>query len=265
MIRVDGETYTWMGSPGPQSVTQKAFSYTATSSQFTMDVGGKVEMNITFTSPITPDDMKRQSLLFSYLEARVYSIDGAKHNVQLYTDISAGKSSIPRSKQLANMKIEWVAGDHGAVAQWDYGVTSDDVAYHKVARQTQLEFSESSDQADWGNWYYSTKNRDNLAYQSGSDHDVRGQFQSTGKLANTKDTNYRPINQQYPVFGFSSDFGTIQQETHSTLYTIGLTQEQAIQFDGASGVVPLPSLWTSYFSNEEEAVSPKSLFLSPFH
>ncbi|EHK97397.1 hypothetical protein M7I_6812 [Glarea lozoyensis 74030] len=206
-----------------------------------MDVGGKVEMNITFTSPITPDDMKRQSLLFSYLEARVYSIDGAKHKVQLYTDISA----------------EWVAGDHGAVAQWGYGVTSDNVTYHKVARQTQLEFSETSDQADWGNWYYSTKNRDNLAYQSGSDRDVRGQFQSTGKLANTKDTNYRPINQQYPVFGFSSDFGTIQQETHSTLYTIGLTQEQAVQFDGASGVVPLPSLWTSYFSSEEEALIEK--------
>ena len=93
MIRVDGQTYTWMGAPGPQSVTQKAFSYTATSSQFTMDVGGKVEMNITFTSPVTPDDMRRQSLLFSYLEARVYAIDGAKHSVQLYTDISAGESS----------------------------------------------------------------------------------------------------------------------------------------------------------------------------
>jgi hypothetical protein len=94
MIRVDGVTYTWMGAPGPQTVTQKAFSYTAQSSQFTMDVGGKVEMNITFTSPITPNDMKRQSLLFSYLEARVYSIDGASHSVQLYTDISAGKFSI---------------------------------------------------------------------------------------------------------------------------------------------------------------------------
>jgi hypothetical protein len=103
MIRVDGVTYTWMGSPGPQSVAQKAFTYTATSSQFTMDVGGKVEMNITFTSPITPDDMKRQSLLFSYLEARVYSIDGAKHSVQLYTDISAGKSPISHPSESADI------------------------------------------------------------------------------------------------------------------------------------------------------------------
>jgi hypothetical protein len=261
MIRVDGVTYTWMGAPGPQAVTQKAFTYTATSSQFTMDVGGKVEMNITFTSPITPNDMKRQSLLFSYLQAQVYSIDGAKHSVQLYTDISAGKFSylIPyrQTSQLIG-KPEWVAGDHNSVAEWNYGVTSDNVAYHRVARQTQLDFSETSDQADFGNWYYSTLNRANLAYQSGSDTAVRGQFQSTGKLANTKDTNYRPINQQYPVFGFSNDFGSIQGETHSIVYTIGLTQKQAIQYDGANGVVPLPSLWTSYFGSEEEAVSDES-------
>ncbi|RDL33306.1 Glutaminase GtaA [Venustampulla echinocandica] len=238
MIRVDGTTYTWMGAPGPKPVIQKAFQYTSTSSIFTMDVGGSVEMNITFTSPITPDDMKRQSLLFSYLNVEVTSLDGNPHHVQLYTDISA----------------EWVAGDHGSVAQWDYGVTSDKVAYHKIHRETQLAFDESFDQANWGNWYYSTANSDNLSFQSGSDKNVRGDFQTNGKLGNSKDTTYRPINQDWPVFGFSSDFGSIHKETHSTLYTIGLAQEKAIQFNGASGIVPLPSLWSSYFSSEDEAV-----------
>ena len=40
-----------------------------------------------------------------------------------------------------------------------------------------------------------------------------------------------------------------------TLFTLGLTQEQAIQFDGANGDVSVPSLWTSYFATELEAVS----------
>jgi hypothetical protein len=93
MIRVDGITYTFMGDPGPSSVTQTAFEYTSTRSIFTMDVGGKVEMNITFLSPITPDDMKRQSLVFSYMDVVVQSLDGAAHDVQLYADISAGKGS----------------------------------------------------------------------------------------------------------------------------------------------------------------------------
>ncbi|KAL2063340.1 hypothetical protein VTL71DRAFT_5145 [Oculimacula yallundae] len=238
MIKVDGTTYTWMGNPGPQSVTQTSFEYTSTRSVFTMNVGGKVEMNITFLSPITPEDLKRQSLIFSYLDVGVQSLDGAAHDVKLYTDISA----------------EWVAGDHSSVAQWEYGTTSDDIAYHRVYRQTQLEFSETADQADWGYWYWATKNSDKLTYQSGSDTDVRGAFQSNGKLANTKDTKYRSINQDYPVFGFSVDLGSVIGSV-STLYTIGLTQEQAIQFDGATGIVPLASLWTSYFSSETEALS----------
>lgn len=91
MIRVDGTTYTWMGDPGPSAVTQTAFEYTSTRSTFTMSVGG-VEMNITFLSPIDPDDMKRQSLVFSYLDVVVQSQDGAAHDVQLYADISAGRS-----------------------------------------------------------------------------------------------------------------------------------------------------------------------------
>ncbi|KAH7319365.1 glutaminase GtaA [Rhexocercosporidium sp. MPI-PUGE-AT-0058] len=238
MIKVDGITYTWMGDPGPQSVTQTAFEYTSTKSVFTMDVGGRVEMNVTFLSPVTPEDPKRQSLIFSYLDVGVQSLDGHSHDVQLYTDISA----------------EWVAGDHASVAQWEYDTTSDNITYHRVYRQTQLEFSETADQADWGYWYWATKNSDKLTYQSGSDVNVRGAFQQNAKLGNTKDPNYRPINQDYPVFGFSVDLGTVTGSIN-TLYTIGLTQEQAIQFDGATGIVPLASLWTSYFSSETEALS----------
>ncbi|TVY44587.1 Glutaminase A [Lachnellula occidentalis] len=239
MIRVDGTTYTWMGAPtGPALVTQKSFEYTSTKSVFTMDVGGLVEMNITFLSTITPDDQERQSLIFSYLDVGVQSLDGKSHDVQLYTDISA----------------EWVSGDHSAVAQWDQDTTSDGISYHKVYRQTQLLFSETADQADWGYWYYATKKVQGLSFQSGSDTTVRGNFQSNGSLPNTKDTDYRAINAQYPVFGFASDLGTVSGSV-STLYTLGLTQEQAIQFDGATGVVPLSSLWTSYFSKETDALS----------
>jgi len=90
MIRVDGEVYTWMGIPGSRLVTQTSYQYTSTKSIFTMDVGGVVEMNITFLSPVTPDDLKRQSLSFSYLHVDVSSTDGKSHNVQLYSDISAG-------------------------------------------------------------------------------------------------------------------------------------------------------------------------------
>lgn len=93
MIRVDGSAYTWMGAPGPLTVNQTAFEYTSTKSIFTMNVDNKVEMNVTFLSPVTPNDLRRQSLIFSYLHVDVHSVDGKPHDVQVYSDISAGKPS----------------------------------------------------------------------------------------------------------------------------------------------------------------------------
>lgn len=96
-IKVDGASYTWMGDPGvngvrPTLVTQDSFEYTSQRSTFIMNVAGKVTMNVTFLSPITPTDLKRQSIIGTYLSVAVSSRDGANHNVQLYADTSAGES-----------------------------------------------------------------------------------------------------------------------------------------------------------------------------
>ncbi|VCU40324.1 Bgt-3378-2 [Blumeria graminis f. sp. tritici] len=238
MIRVDNTAYTWMGVPGPQLVTQTSFEYTSTKSIFTMNAADKIELRVTFLSPVTPDNIERQSLIFSYLNVEVTSLDGNPHDVQLYADISA----------------EWVAGDHSSVAQWEFGSTDDGISYHKVYRQTQLLFSETADQADWGNWYWSTKNRNGLTHQSGSDKIVRGAFINNGNLDNTEDTNFRPINRDFPVFGHSINLGAVT-DSQSVLFTIGLAQDQAMQFASATGIVSLPSLWTSFFPSETSAVS----------
>jgi hypothetical protein len=92
LIKVDGEHFQWMGGlSGIRNVNQTAFEYTSTKSIFTMNVDNRVLMKITFLSPITPKDLKRMSLVYSYLEVEVESADGQPHNVQLYSDISAGK------------------------------------------------------------------------------------------------------------------------------------------------------------------------------
>lgn len=121
-------------------------------------------------------------------------------------------------------------------------------------RQTQLLFSEVSDQAEWGYWYWSTDNGDGLTYQSGQDVVVRALFESNGTLANSKDTKYRAIQDNWPVFGFAHDLGSVGSSTVSRLFSLGLTQEDAVQYAGPSGTVAVPSLWTSYFSNELDAV-----------
>jgi hypothetical protein len=92
MIRVDDKTFNWMGAPKDiAKATQISAEYTSTKTIFTITADNKVSIKVTFMSPITPNDLKRQSLIFSYMQVEVSSIDGSDHKVQIYTDISAGK------------------------------------------------------------------------------------------------------------------------------------------------------------------------------
>ncbi|KAF1812219.1 glutaminase GtaA [Eremomyces bilateralis CBS 781.70] len=232
MIRVDGKAYTWMGNPNPRPplATQTAFEYTSTRSIFTFNVADKVEMKVEFLSPVYPDDPQRQSLVFSYLEVRVTSLDDAHHQVQLYTDVSA----------------EWASGNQGAVVQWNRGDTGN-VTYHSFSRQEELAFTENRDQAEWGTWFYATDNTPGVTYQTGSDAGVRSTFALMGVLSNTEDYQYRPINDDWPVFAFSKDFGNCARSEVSTLFSIGLAQDFVVQFEGAGPYEPLPALWQAYF------------------
>lgn len=96
---------------------------------------------------------------------------------------------------------------------------------------------------------------DGVTFQSGSDLDVRGTFVRDGKLAGSKDGNFRAINDNWPVFGYAVDFASVGVVSVSQLFTIGLCQEKAAQFLGANGLVTLPSLWKDYFRDDLAAVS----------
>lgn len=115
-------------------------------------------------------------------------------------------------------------------------------------------FSEVSNQAEWGNWYWATDDGPDVTHQSGSDVDVRGTFTANGTLQNSQDTNYRVISDNWPVFAYAIDLGSVTSSPATTLFSIGLAQTEAIQYASPSGVVALPSLWTSYFSDDLDAV-----------
>lgn len=281
---------TWMGAPnGPAVATQTNFEYTSTRSVFTFSVDGKVGMNVTFLSPVEPTDLKRQSIPASYMNVEVFSIDGAEHKVQLYSDVSA----------------EWASGDRSAVARWDFGTIksaatkrdsntsfstmqtvtvpmssitfsnlsttaslpsasatatgiapASGITYHRFYRQDQQLFTENADQASWGDWIYAC-DHDGMTYSNGGiDVDVRGAFIDNGTINNDLNTNYRAINDQWPVFAFALDLGNVGSSPQSALFTLTLAQEQAIQFEyEKEKVEQLPPLWTSYFSDELDLVS----------
>jgi hypothetical protein len=77
----------------PTHVDQESVEFTSQRTTFIMNVAGKVSMNVTFISPVQPNDLKRQSIVGTYLEVGVKSLDAAGHRVQIYVDTSAGMDS----------------------------------------------------------------------------------------------------------------------------------------------------------------------------
>lgn len=80
-------------------------------------------------------------------------------------------------------------------------------------------------------------------------------FNATGKLTNSQDTNFRAINSEWPVFAHAVDLGSVGSQSTSNLFTIGLCQDPAIQFLGETGLKDVPSLWKDYFHNETDALA----------
>ncbi|CAL3968598.1 unnamed protein product [Diplocarpon coronariae] len=241
LIKVDGAAYTWMGNPyvngvRPTLVTQDSFEYTSQRSSFILDVGGKVTLNVTFLSPVTPTDIRRQSVIGTYLSVAVSSRDGATHSVQLYADTSG----------------EWVNPTHnGEAVAWSF-INQNGVASHKSFQRVQSEFNADypDDAAHWGNWYWSTAAAASLTFQSGSDFTVRQNFLSNGILPNSQDSNYRAINLNWPVFAFANALGNVGTAPVTTLYTMNHAQQNAIFFNGAAGLTASPSLWTDYWNSD---------------
>ncbi len=81
------------------------------------------------------------------MSVQVKSNDGQSHTVQIYSDISAGMSSMPaRSYSFLIAFTEWSSGDRSQLVNWDL-VKTDQVIFHEQRLVTQQALSEKTSQA----------------------------------------------------------------------------------------------------------------------
>jgi hypothetical protein len=98
-----------------------------------------------------------------------------------------------------------------------------------------------------GTAYYSAFTA-GTTYQSGGDKSVRNTFLQSGKLPNTQDTNFRNINDNWPVVGFAHDLGSVKAATQPVVITVGHARDPAIQYIIAGGALQDRSayFWSKY-------------------
>nr|POE77399.1 glutaminase a [Quercus suber] len=226
-IRVDNTTYTWLGASDENdlSADQTAFEYTPTRSIFTLDVAGLVTMTVTFLSGVTPDDLVRSSLPYSYMDVQVLSKDGNEHTVQLYTDVSAGLLC-PVSSRLLQLMVK----------QNGYLVTVERPHNGITLQMTPLVLLTTNFTAS-----NSCSSRKRISRPIGVIGEVKSPLcECTGTPAN-----------RLPV-----DLGKVSTTAVGTLFQISLHQQNCIQFESALNAVDkLPCLWTSYNSTDTDALA----------
>ncbi|KAF5346060.1 hypothetical protein D9756_010802 [Leucocoprinus leucothites] len=226
LIRVDNQPYQWMGNSGFNFTNTVSSYITPTKSVFTIQAG-PMQFNVTFFSPIEPNDYVRQSMPFSYMYIDAFAAnDSQPHSVQIYSDISG----------------QWASRDDTTLVQWDT-LQNDTLTYHL---------------------YYAMLNRQGLTSRSGQDAISRGAFATEGHLNNTKDTNFRAIGpQNWPVYCFAVDLGTVSPGTQPdpVVSAIGFARDPLVTYTTESAVQNRVSYYMSQYSTVEAAIA---AFLSDF-
>ncbi|WP_199512975.1 glutaminase family protein [Nucisporomicrobium flavum] len=241
LATVDGTPYLFLGSPSAPgdypfaTMRQTSLTVTATKSEFVLEQAG-VELTVTFLSPVTPGDLRRQSQPLSYLAVSARSLDGKPHDVSVYVDISG----------------EWASGDAGRSITWDQQ-TAADVVTLSYQQSTPDVLRERGDTAEWGTIVLSSPARSGLTWQIGADGDVRRQIATQHTLANTVDQDKpRRINDRYPVFAFNQSLGTVtRRASEPFVVSIGHLREPTVSYLGEQ----LPPLWKTYWPKWTDMVA----------
>ncbi|KAL0570895.1 hypothetical protein V5O48_011061 [Marasmius crinis-equi] len=259
LMRVDGELYNWLGAVWQMAAVNttslkgktlntasvKTTEITPTKTILTV-VAGQMEVAITFLSPLEPEDLVLQSFPFSYISFDAKSIDGQPHSLQVHLDASG----------------EWISNTNQKI-QWE--TQQDDQA---IVHAVRVQLGETinvrnggSNVADDGTLYFATAPGSGVTWQTASDAITRVQFLSEGLLANTADTNFRPVATDFLVVGIAYDFGSITSTSSPAVLALGVARDPAIFENGSSGTRSHRPYFTTKYNSVTDGIK---RFLSDF-
>ena len=197
------------------------------------------------------------SLPFSYLAVEIESNDGQAHDVQVYFDLTGGKTSLATQYfWLLIYPIECLSGDLGQdVMTWGTSIKND-IVYHDFSLQTPQKYIEKNLKIEYGRAFHATTLTQGVTYATGAHYNCRSTFGTKGKLDGTKDIKFRPVSTDWPVMALSYSLGTIMQTQQPLVFALGHARDPVVEYRGPKNVVEERSLFfQTSFDTTEDAVS----------
>eukprot|EP01113_Clastostelium_recurvatum_P036774 TRINITY_DN529_c0_g1_i2.p1 TRINITY_DN529_c0_g1~~TRINITY_DN529_c0_g1_i2.p1 ORF type:complete len:685 (-),score=223.05 TRINITY_DN529_c0_g1_i2:1467-3491(-) len=203
LVRIDGTTYRWMGDTwDAHPINQKSVTVYPCSTVYVFNTS-KIEMTVTFTTPMLTSSLELLSRPVTYLNFNVVSVDGNKHSVQLYIDFDANTV---------------VSNPLGERVTWNRQTSSGGLNSMSMGSQAQDYLGNVGDWTaiNWGYMYVSAPSSDaSQAIQWANI--TRKDFQNTG-LLNTTDLKLGSANASIaPVMAVAWDFSVSSTAVSKTL------------------------------------------------
>lgn len=177
LARIDGHAYRWMGeqpgrglASGPvPEMQQTSLEVTPLHSRYRFTAGG-IQLNVTFFTPLFPEDMDVMSRPVSYLTWSAVSTDGAPHKVDLLLDASPMVAVNDRAQQ-----VTWGRARVGKMTLLRIG-TRDQDYLHQSGDRIRI---------DWGYFNLSFPDGDGASTELSSQ--AMSHFLATGDLPGSDD------------------------------------------------------------------------------
>ncbi len=218
LIRVDGATFRLLGA---EPVAIPAFEQTGLEVRPTTTLatfeGQGVRVELSFCSPLLPDDLDVLSRPVTYITWKVASLDSQEHSVQLYFEASPLLT--------VNQPDEAVV--------WERAEAKGLVAL-KTGTETQAVLASKGDdhRINWGYLYLAAPKEASLASALTSGPQAREQFKQSGALLARDDEHQpRPAKAEEPVLALAFDLGDVTEvvERHALL---AYDEEWAVTYFG---------------------------------
>jgi hypothetical protein len=222
MIRVDGKPYRFMGSDAicAETVKQICVTVRPTQTVYVFEAGG-VELTLTFTTPMLPDDLKLLTLPVTYLTFVTRATDGQTHDVSLYFDATA----------------EWVVNQSKEEVIWDRSEGPAGLTLLRFGSKEQKVLEKSGDniRIDWG-YFYVALPKEAQASSIFAEHEkARKSFAGKGTLPRKDDMRQpRAAEDDWPVIACALSLGAVGAEpvrrhlllAYDDLYSIEYMQQK---------------------------------------
>lgn len=212
LIRIDGKAYRFCGNPrGCEAADQKKLAVTPTRSTYSFEAGG-IAFDVSFLSPLLPDDLDLLSRPITYLTVQARSVDGKAHEVEVYVDAS-GEWCVDKPEQV--------------VACASLRASGMPVARIGTVDQPVLAKKGDDLRIDWGHLYLGTVQ--GAEARVGLAEAFREEFAASGKLPRIDPPSARPANDGWPVVAAVARLGRVRDDASSATFLIGYDDGYSIE------------------------------------